>query len=120
MPLHLTAVPASQKQRLNMDEIDPDVMQAVEEAYEFGQANPGMKLQTPEFADKAGAEEFLKHARSYAYWRKDSTGRLTVTGNPVKGQTKGTFVARFSVTDFVEPAPATPVAQPEPEYADAS
>ena len=99
MPLNLHPIEGGTKGRIPLSEIDPDVAEAVEEAFAYCNEHPGMKLQTDPFQSKDDAESFLKHARSYAYQR--NAGRLTVTGNPAKGDQDGTFVARFSVTAYV-------------------
>lgn len=90
--------------RKAMEDIPANVAETVEEAWGFfsDAANEGQRLETDEFATREEAETFLSNARAYAYWRKDTKGRLTVSGNSAKGKSKGKFVARFSVTAFVE------------------
>jgi hypothetical protein len=96
MPLELTAIEPSGKTRVPLEDIEPDVVQAVEEALEFCRGT-SQRLEAS-FADKDTAEDFLHQARSYAYWRKDTTGRLVVSGNPTsKGK------ARFRVEEYVAP-----------------
>lgn len=104
MPIVLTPLAGSGRTRTPADEIPEDTAQAVEEAFEYCQANPNMRLETEPYDTKESAEQFLKDARSYAYHRKDSKGRLVVTGNPATkavGDVKK-YVARFTVEPYVE------------------
>jgi hypothetical protein len=95
MALTLTPIAASGKSRTPADQIDADTAVAVEEAYEWCQANAG-RLQA-DLRTREAAEEFLHDARSYAYQRP--AGRLTVAGNPTA---KG--LVRFRVEAYVKPA----------------
>lgn len=114
MPLNLVILPPTKGGRIPLDEIHPDVVQAVEESFEACKTNPG-RLSTEDAlflpenkslydALAAGidnptrkeiAEAFLHQARSYAYQREP---RVTVTGNPTsKGE------ARYRVELYVAP-----------------
>lgn len=95
MPIDLTPVSGGKKERKPLEDISPDVIQAVDEAYEWGKENP-QRLEA-NFGDQAIADDFLADARSYAYQRPD--GRLVIAGNTTK---KG--AARFRVTDYEAPA----------------
>jgi hypothetical protein len=88
------------KSRIPLDKIDADTITTVEEAYTYCQANPDKRLQTPDYASKTDAENFLKAARSYAYQRPE--GRVVVSGNPAAGSTKGKYVVRFVVEPYFE------------------
>jgi hypothetical protein len=101
MALNLTPIKAGKGSRTPLAEIDPEVSSTVEEAYEFCQAD-SQRLQTPEFASKEDAEDWLTEARAYAYQRE--AGRVIVAGNPATGTTKGTYVVRFRVETYVKPA----------------
>lgn len=99
--MELIPIAKASKSRIPLDEIDPETIKTVEEVYEFCQANPDQRIQTPDFATKEAAERFLREARSYAYARPD--GRVVVTGNPASGTVKGTYNVRFSVDPYVAP-----------------
>lgn len=88
MPIALTAVPKSQRARKPVEEIDPDVITAVNEALDYCQKHPDERV-SAQFDTMAEAEEFLVDARSYAF---QAEPRLTVAGNATR---KGE--ARFTV-----------------------
>lgn len=103
MPLTLTPISGSGRVRKDLGDIDPDTIQAIEDAFEYCQANPGARLQTPAFATKDDAEGFLSDARAYAYHRGETLGegRLTVSGNPAKAPAgEDGFVVRFKVEAY--------------------
>jgi hypothetical protein len=103
MPLTLTPITGSGRVRKDLPDIDPDTVQAVEDAYEYGMTNPGARLETPPFVTKDNAEGFLSDARAYAYHRGETLGegRLTVTGNPAKAPAgQDGFVVRFKVEAY--------------------
>jgi hypothetical protein len=103
MPLTLTPITGSGRVRKNLEEIDPDTIQAIEDAFEYCTANPGHRLQTPAFATKDDADGFLSDARAYAYHRGETLqeGRLTVSGNPAKAPAgEEGFVVRFKVEPY--------------------
>lgn len=103
MPLTLTPITGSGRVRKDLGEIDPDTIQAIEDAYEYGQSNPGARLETPPFATKEDAEAFLSDSRAYAYHRGETLheGRLTVSGNPAKAPAgQDGFVVRFKVEAY--------------------
>lgn len=106
MPITLTPLTGSGRTRTPLEDIPADTAQAVEEAFEYCQANPNMRLQTEPYDTKEAAEQFLKDARSYAYHRKDGKGRLVVTGNPATATVENVkkYVVRFTVEPYVEPA----------------
>jgi hypothetical protein len=95
------------RSRTPLDEIGQVVIDTVEEMYAGAK---GQRVQSDEFTDKGGAEKFLSDMRAYGYWRKDTTGRLLVTGNLAKGpgwsKDKETFVIRVTVDDFPAETPA--------------
>jgi hypothetical protein len=101
MALNLTPIKAGKGQRTPLEEIDAELAETIEEAYAFCQTDP-QRLQTPEFASKEDAEDWLSEARAYAYQRE--AGRVIVAGNPATGTTKGTYVVRFRVEEYVKPA----------------
>jgi len=84
-----------------LEDIDPDVIAAVEEAYSFCKESDNRLEIT--FTAAGDAEVFLTAARSYAYQR--DAGRLVVIGNVAR---EG-LVARFRVTAYVPPADAEDV-----------
>jgi ABC-type nitrate/sulfonate/bicarbonate transport system substrate-binding protein len=71
-----------------MEDIDPEVVTAVNEAFAYCQDHPDERVSAPLGTEEA-AEDFLRQARSYAY---HATPRLVVTGNVTQ---KGD--ARFTV-----------------------
>ena len=89
MPLTLTPVPkGSGRSRLAMEDIDADVVEAVNDAFSYCQDHPDERLSIALGSTEA-AEDFLRQARSYAY---HATPRLVVAGNVTqKGE------ARFTV-----------------------
>lgn len=98
MAITLTAVPKAQRQRTPIEEINPEVIEAVNEALEYCQEHPDERV-SASFETVAEAEEFLTDARSYAY---QAQPRLVVTGNTTrKGQ------ARFIVTLWGADTPET-------------
>jgi hypothetical protein len=101
MALTLTPIGTSGKTRTPADEIDPDTILAVEEAYAWCQANPG-RLEV-DLKTREAAETFLHEARSYAYQRPE--GRVVVAGNPTAAG-----LARFRVETYVKPASDTQTA----------
>lgn len=93
MPIDLTPISRGTKKRIPLEEIDQDVIEAVEAGFEYCKDHTE-RLQA-KFADKDTAEEFLRAARSYAYHHDP---RLVVTGNPTaKGE------ARFRVELYAAP-----------------
>lgn len=90
--------------RKAMEDIPAAVAETVEEAAEFfaDPVNAGARLETEQFPTRDEAETFLSDARAYAYHRKDTKGRLTISGNTAKGTDKGKFVARFTIEPYVE------------------
>jgi len=92
MPIALSAVKKGGS-RKPLDDIDPDIIEAVEEAYKHCLEVDDERIQA-KFDTQDDAEEFLKDARSYAYQRPE--GRVVVTGNTT---TKG--YARFRVETYV-------------------
>ena len=94
MPIDLTPVSGGKNARIPLEDISSEVIQAVDEAYEWGKENP-QRLEA-NFTTQDVADAFLHEARSYAYQRPD--GRLVVSGNTTK---KG--AARFRVTDYKAP-----------------
>lgn len=101
MGLTLTPIATGGRSRTALEDVDADTALAVEEAYEWCQANPAGRLETPPFADRDAAEGFLHEARSYAYQRP--AGRVVVSGNST-----GKFVVRFRVDPYVAPVSETP------------
>jgi hypothetical protein len=97
MPLQLTVVPAGtgRNARIPLEDTDPDVKQAVDEAYVFCQTSDDRL--SADLGTEANADKFLAACRDYAY---AATPRLVVTGNSTK---KG--LARFRVTLYVVPSP---------------
>lgn len=86
--------------RKALADIPAEVAETVEEAFTYFQTEGALdRLQTPEFPSKDEAEGFLSDARAYAFHRP--AGRLVVEGNQAAGKTKGTAVARFSVSAYV-------------------
>lgn len=94
MPIELTPIPETRGGRLPLEEIDPEVIEAVDSAYEYCKTNPG-RLEGS-FGTKEAAEAFLHAARSYAYQHEP---RYVVAGNPTA---KG--LARFRVELYEAPA----------------
>src|ERR1700722_5132249 len=68
----LTTGPRTRKELAN---IDPGLIETVEEAYAYNTENPDPRLETdPEknpFATRDEAEDYLSDMRAYAYHRKD-------------------------------------------------
>lgn len=89
MPITLTPVPrGGGRSRLALEDIDQDVITAVNEAFDYCQDHPDERVSAP-LGSQDAAEDFLKQARSYAYWAEP---RLVVAGNVTqKGE------ARFTV-----------------------
>lgn len=107
--LNLTPIASSGRGggRKAMEDIPANVAETIEEAWEFfsDAKNEGQRLETDPFATLAEAESFLSDARAYAYHRgqgDNAKGRLVVSGNSAKSKDKGKFVARFTVTAYVE------------------
>lgn len=94
MPIALKAIKKGSI-RKPMEDIDPDVIGAVEEAYKHCLKVEDERIQA-EFANQDEAEDFLRDARSYAYQRPE--GRVVVIGNTTK---KGT--TNFRVETYVKP-----------------
>lgn len=89
MPITLIPVPkGGGRSRIAMEDIDPEVVTAVNEAFAYCQDHPDERVSAPLGTEEA-AEDFLRQARSYAY---HATPRLVVTGNVTQ---KGD--ARFTV-----------------------
>lgn len=97
MPIEITAIPGGtgRQPRIPLEEIDPEVAQAVEDAFTYNAENPSERLQAA-FGDSKAADEFLKEARDYAYQRE--AGRVVVEGNSTS---KG--YARFRVFAYEAP-----------------
>jgi hypothetical protein len=100
--LNLTAIPAGKGTRKPLDDIDPELVETIEEAFEFCKADDS-RLQTPDFASRQDAEDWLSDARAYAYHRGtiDGKERVTVAGNPAKGTGTNAYVVRFRVEKYV-------------------
>jgi len=106
MPIALSAVKKGSS-RKPLDDIDPDVIEAVEEAYKHCLEVEDERIQAS-FPTEEEAEEFLKDARSYAYQRPE--GRVVVVGNTTrareviteKGKEKVSY-ARFRVETYEAP-----------------
>jgi hypothetical protein len=106
--LDLTPIPASKRgSRTPLADIDASLRETVEEAFVYCSAS-AERLQTPAFATKDDAEEWLSDARAYAYQREN--GRLVVEGNssrapkPDGSKDAVQHVVRFRVVPFVAPA----------------
>ena len=96
MAINIVAIPGgAATSRKTLDDIDPDVREAVDSAFEYNKDHPGERLEAT-FATQDDADEFLRDARAYAYQRDE--GRLVVSGNTTK---KG--AARFRVSEYVAP-----------------
>jgi hypothetical protein len=112
MPITLRGIEAgAAATRKALDEIDPDVKAAVEDALLYCQEFPGQRGEA-EVATEVEADAFLKDARAFAYWREP---RLVVSGNATKDRkiTEGTgknkttrtvSFARFRVSVYEAPA----------------
>ena len=101
MAIEIVAIPGgAATSRKALEDIDPDIKTAVEDAYLYNQDSPGERLEA-KFATQDEADEFLRDARAYAYQRE--TGRLVVSGNTTK---KG--AARFRVSEYVAPEDGEP------------
>ena len=89
MPLTLVPVPkGAGRSRLALEDIDPEVAEAVNDAFMYCQDHPDERLSIA-LGTTDAAEDFLRQARSYAY---HATPRLVVAGNVTqKGE------ARFTV-----------------------
>lgn len=102
--LNLTPIEKSGRgrgSRKALADIPAEIAETIEEAYGYFQTENAMdRLQTPDFDTKEAADDFLRDARAYAYHRE--AGRLVVTGNSAKSPTKGKWVARFDVAQYVE------------------
>jgi hypothetical protein len=94
MPIALSAVKKGSS-RKPLAQIDPDIVEAVEEAYKHCLEVEDERIQAV-FDTQDDAEKFLRDARSYAYQRPE--GRVVVVGNTT---TKGH--ARFRVETYVAP-----------------
>lgn len=96
MAITLTAIPGgAATSRKPLDDIDPDIIAAVEDAYLYNADSPAERLEAA-FASEDEANAFLADARAYAYQRPK--GRVIVSGNATK---KG--LARFRVLPYVAP-----------------
>jgi hypothetical protein len=111
----LTAVPKSQRTRTPIEDIDPDVITAVNEALEYCDEHPDERV-AADFATVAEAEEFLTDARSYAY---QAEPRLVVAGNvtrkgggPNRDLPQARFTAVLWVKDETETEPESEAANP--------
>jgi hypothetical protein len=97
--------PTGRGSRILLEEIDTDVVTAVQEAYVWGKTHPG-KLEIDFGADTAetggqnavAAARFIKHARDYVYQNEP---RLVVDGYPTRKNE-----VRFRVDLYVAPTPA--------------
>jgi hypothetical protein len=97
MSYTLVPIPASnggKGRRPAQEDIPPDVAVAVEEAFKYC-AETDERLQAQMTREEA--DEFLRYARAYAYYRKP---RVIVTGNSLKGG------VRFRVEEYVTDADA--------------
>jgi hypothetical protein len=94
MPIALKAIRKGTA-RTKLEDIEPDVIEAVEEAYKHCLEVPDERIEA-EFDSQDAAEDFLTEARAYAYQRPE--GRVVVVGNTTK---KG--AARFRVETYVAP-----------------
>lgn len=99
MPLALKAIRKGTA-RTPLADIDPDIIDAIEESYTHCVSEPGERIEIG-FETQDAAEDFLREARSYAYQRE--AGRVVVVGNTTK---KGH--ARFRVETYVEPEGGDP------------
>jgi hypothetical protein len=114
MGIALTAVPKSQRARTPIEDIDPDVITAVNEALAYCDEHPADRV-AADFETVAEAEEFLTDARSYAY---QAEPRLVVAGNVTRkggGPKRDLPQARFTVTLWGAETPGT---ETEPETAE--
>lgn len=93
MPIALSAIKKGST-RKPLDDIDPEVIEAIEEAYKHCLEVEDERIQA-QFETQADADAFLADARSYAYQRPE--GRVSVVGNSTK---KG--AARFRVETYVK------------------
>jgi hypothetical protein len=107
--LDLTPIDASRRGgRTKLDDIDQTIRDTVEEAFVYCSTTPGKRLQTPAFATKDDAEDWLSEARAYAYQRPE--GRVVVAGNASRepledgSKDKVRHVVRFRVEPFVAQA----------------
>jgi hypothetical protein len=101
MGIALTAVPKSQRTRTPIEDIDPDVITAVNEALAYCDEHPADRV-AADFETVAAAEEFLTDARSYAY---QAEPRLVVAGNVTRkggGEKRELPQARFTVALWVK------------------
>lgn len=94
MPIDLTPIDGGNKKRIPLEDISPDVIEAVDAAYLYCQESD--KRLEADLKSKEAAEAFLHEARSYAYQHEP---RYVVTGNPTA---KG--LARFRVELYQAPA----------------
>lgn len=95
MPIALKAIKKGHV-RKPVDQIDPDIVTAVEEAFTHCLDVPDERIEA-KFETQAEAENFLADARSYAYARP--AGRVVVVGNSTQ---KG--YARFRVEPYTAKA----------------
>ena len=95
MPIALKAIRKGTA-RTKLEDIDPDIVEAVEEAYKHCLEVPDERIEAA-FGNQDAADDFLTEARAYAYQRPE--GRVVVVGNTTK---KG--AARFRVETYVAPA----------------
>jgi hypothetical protein len=95
MPIALKAIRKGTA-RTKLEDIEPDVIEAVEEAYQHCLLVPDERIEAA-FDSQDAADDFLTEARAYAYQRK--AGRVVITGNTTKHG-----AARFRVETYVKPA----------------
>ena len=80
--LELTREDGAQRSRIPLDEIDPTVIETIEEAWADTVANGPGRYSTPALdGGKDAAERFLAQARSYVYHRGIDKERLALSGN---------------------------------------
>lgn len=89
------------RSRKPLDEITPDVIEVVEEAYGYCDSHPDQRLESEPFTTREEAEQFVSDMRAYAYHRKDEAGRLMVTANLAGKPPRVTL--RFRVEPYAGP-----------------
>jgi len=94
MPIALKAIRKGTA-RTKLEDIDPDVVEAIEEAYKHCLEVPDERIEAG-FDNQEAADDFLTEARAYAFQRPE--GRVVIVGNTTK---KG--AARFRVETYVKP-----------------
>jgi hypothetical protein len=103
--LNLTEVTGGGRSRTPLEDINPDLIETIEEAFANSMADgapESHRYETPKIGTKDEAEDWLSDARAYAWHRgqgDNAKGRIVVAGNTTKNG-----VVRFRVYPYVSDA----------------